>query len=295
MNTEKILRAGQIASQVRAFAEKLVKPGVPLLEIAEKIDTRIAELGGKPAFPVNLSINEIAAHYTPSHDDTTLASGLLKVDFGVHVDGWIADNAFSVDMENSEENKKLIQASKAALEAALKRMGEAGTDLTTNQIGAEVESTIESFGFTPVINLSGHSLENYELHAGISIPNIDDRRMVLIKKGAYAIEPFATNGSGKVHDGKPSGIYEVINEKLPRSPTAREVLEFIFESYQSLPFCSRWIFKEFGIKGMFALKQLEENGNLHQFAQLVETAGSKVSQAEHTILITDKEIKVTTE
>src|SRR3989338_1265247 len=119
MNTSKIIQAGEIAKQVKTYAKTIVKKDIPLLELAEKIESKIIELGGKSAFPCNLSINNIAAHYTPSHDDQTLAHGLLKVDFGVHVDGWIADNAFSVDLENSQENKKLIEASEEALENAI--------------------------------------------------------------------------------------------------------------------------------------------------------------------------------
>src|SRR3989338_4991977 len=109
MNTSKILQAGEIAKQIKVYAKTIVKKGVPLLEIAEKIEAKIIELGGKPAFPCNLSMDNVAAHYTPSHDDTTLAHGLIKVDFGVHIDGWPADNEFTIDLENSEENKKLIK------------------------------------------------------------------------------------------------------------------------------------------------------------------------------------------
>ena len=297
MNTEKILQAGKIASQVRTFAEKLIKPDISLLEIAEKIESKIEELGGKPAFPVNLSINNIAAHYTPSHNDETVAHGLLKIDFGVHVDGWVADTAFSIDLENNEENKKLIQAAEDALQAATDfvaknlRGGRVGT---LSQIGATIQETIEGQGFSPIINLSGHSMEQHELHAGITVPNIDDERKIKLEEGLYAIEPFSTTGSGKVHDGSQSGIYILVEERAPRSPTAREVLEFIAENYQTLPFCSRWIVKALGSKALFGLRELEKNGNLHQFAQLVESPGSKVAQAEHTILV-DKEVKITTE
>ncbi len=329
MDEQKILSAGQIASQVRKYIKTIVKPGVPLLEIAEKIEAKIKELGGKPAFPTNLSINEIAAHYTPSHDDTSKAHGLLKVDFGVHIDGWIADTAISFDLEDSEENKKLIQASEDALKNAIEliklrsqsthkikenvnpiknssaknpdEVGFGATNseqrepITLSQIGAAIQKSIESQGFSPIINLSGHSLENYELHAGTTIPNYDDKKETRLEKGSYAIEPFASNGSGKIHEGKPSNIYMLINEKNPRSQTAREVLQFIVNEYQTLPFCSRWLFKKFGAKGLFALRELEANGNIHNFEQLVETDGSKVSQAEHTILITEKETKITTE
>ncbi len=299
MNNEidksKILQAGKIASQVKAYARTIVKKGTPLLDIAEKIEARISELGGKPAFPVNLSMNEIAAHYTPSHDDKTLAHGLLKVDFGVHIDGWTADNAFSVDLENSEENKKLIESSEQSLKKALDAIK---LNISTDKIGAIIQETIESYGFSPIINLSGHSMEQYDLHAGITIPNIDDGRDIKLKEGLYAIEPFATPGSGKVRDGRPSGIYELKNEKSPRSPLARELLQFIKKEYDTLPFCSRWIIKSFGSKALFGLRELEAAGILHQFAQLVEVSsnagGTKVSQAEETIFIEKDEVIVTT-
>jgi methionyl aminopeptidase len=290
MNKEKILQAGQIASQVKKYAREIIKKDVPLLEIAEKIEGKIFELGGKPAFPVNLSTDNIAAHYTPSHDDKTPAGGLLKVDIGVHVDGWIADTAFSLDLENSEENKKLIEASEKALGNSMEIFKE-GESL--NNIGEKISETIESFGFSPVINLGGHGLEKEDFHAEPFIPNFDNKKNILIEKGLYAIEPFATTGFGKVHDGNPSGIYQLISEKNIRSPIAREILGFIIEEYQTFPFCSRWLVKKFGVRALFGLKQLEANGNLYQFAQLIEKKGAKVSQSEDTILI-DEEKKVTT-
>ncbi|MEK6757979.1 MAG: type II methionyl aminopeptidase, partial [Nanoarchaeota archaeon] len=265
---QKIIRAGKIASQVREFTKTIIKKNVPLLKIAEKIEDKIVELGGKPAFPVNLSMNEIAAHYTPAHDDQTLASGLLKIDLGVHIDGWTADTAFSMDLENSEENKKLIRASEEALENAIKITKE---KITASEIGKTIQETTEANGFSPVINLSGHEMQKYELHSGLTIPNVDDNRNIKLKKGLYAIEPFATTGSGRVHDGKPSGIYILIDEKNPRSPIAIEVLELIQKEYLTLPFCSRWVVKKLGTKAMFGLRMLEENGNLHHFSQLVET------------------------
>ncbi len=290
MNKEKILKAGKIAAEAKTFARTIVKKNVPLLGIAEKIEAKIVELGGKPAFPVNLSIDNIAAHYTPSHEDETLAHGLLKVDLGVHIDGWTADTAFSVDLEGSEENKNLILASEKALETAQRMIKE---KIQLSELGKAIQESIEHFGFSPIINLSGHEMKEYELHAGITIPNIEDSRELILKKGLYAIEPFATTGFGKVHDGKPSGIYKLINEKNVRSPIAREILNYIIEEYQTLPFCSRWIVKKFGAKALFGLKQLEDNQNLHHFAQLVEVSGAKVSQTENTILISDEKIITT--
>jgi methionyl aminopeptidase len=293
MNKEKILQAGKIASQVKKFARSFIKKNMPLLEIAEKIENKIKELGGEPAFPTNLSINNIAAHYTPSHDDEILAHGLLKVDLGVHIDGWAADTAFSLDLENNEENKKLIKASEDALNNAIELIK--NKNFLTNEIGKTVQETIESQGFSPIVNLSGHEMNQYELHAGLTIPNIDDKKNISLKEGLYAIEPFATNGNGKVHDGSPSGIYILVDEKNPRNQIAREVLNFIIEEYKTLPFCSRWVVKKLGTKALFGLKQLEDNKNLHNFPQLVEKPYAKVSQTEHTIILEKNNVIVTTE
>jgi len=119
MNKQKILLAGKITSEAREYARGFIKKGMPLIEIANKIEEKMIELGAKPAFPTCLSIDNFAAHYTPSHDDKTIAEGILKIDMGTHIDGWIADTAFSIDLENSEENKKIIKASEDALEAAI--------------------------------------------------------------------------------------------------------------------------------------------------------------------------------
>jgi methionyl aminopeptidase len=289
----KILKAGEIASKTKDYAKLIIKPNMPLLDIAEKIEGKIIQLGGKPAFPVNLSINEIAAHYTPSYNDESVARGLLKVDFGVHIDGWVADTAFSVDLENNKENKKLIESSEKALKNAIQK---AKIGISLGEIGKTIQQTIENEGFSPITNLSGHEMRNYDLHAGITIPNIDNKAFKEVTRGLYAIEPFATNGSGKVVEGKPSGIYLLIEDKNVRSQEARKILNFITEEYKTLPFCSRWIIKKHGTKALFALRQLEENGNLHQYPQLIEkfsNGNTKVSQAEDTILV-DDEVIVTT-
>ncbi len=289
---ETLKKAGHIASQVVSYAKSIIKPGMPLLEIAEKIEAKIHELGAKPAFPVNLSINETAAHSTPSYNDESLASGLLKVDVGVHISGFIADTAISIDLENSEENKKLIDAASKALNKAVSHFS---LSSTLNSIGSTIEKEIKSLGFQPIANLSGHSIEPYNLHSGITIPNIENSSTFEISQGLYAIEPFTTNGLGSVRDGKPSGIYHLEKAGSVRDSFAREVLEFIAEEYQTLPFCSRWIHKKFGSRGLLALRQIESAGLLHHYPQLIEKGNGKVAQAEHTILLTDKEKIITTQ
>ena len=153
---------------------------------------------------------------------------------------------------------------------------------------------MEKHDLNPIVNLSGHGIDQYDLHARVSIPNYDNKAETEITPGLYAIEPFATPGNGRVRDGNSSGILRLIDDKNVRSPIAREVLDFIIEEYQTLPFCSRWIVKKFGTKGLLGLKQLVENGNLQDYPVLIESSGKKVAQTEHSILVEKDGIIVTT-
>ncbi|MFH1308184.1 MAG: type II methionyl aminopeptidase [archaeon] len=283
-------KAGQIARETCKYAKSIIKKDIPLLELAEKIESKIYELGGRPAFPINLSINDIAAHFTPSPGDKTKASGLLKIDLGVHINGQIADTAFSIDLENSEENKKLIEAAEKALQNALSIVK---PDTEVSKIGSIIQKTIESYNFTPIRNLSGHSLSAYKVHAGITIPNCDNNSHVQLEQGTYAIEPFSTSGQGIVYEGKPSGIYRFDKRAAVRDSLARDIMDYIEQEYKGLPFCTRWIVKKFSSRALLSLKLMEQAKIIHQYPQLIEKGHGKVAHAEHSFLITDK-VEVTT-
>lgn len=278
-------RAGKIAQEAVIYSKSIIKPNVPLLEIAEKIEDKIKELGGELAFPVNLCIDDIAAHYTPKLNDKTKAEGLLKVDIGVHVSGCIADTAFSLDLTQDKRYSKLVEASEKALEKALEK---AKKNSQLNEIGKAIQEAITSLGFSPIRNLSGHSLGEYIIHEGATIPNYNNGNTNELKEGVYAIEPFATTGTGVVKDGKPSGIYRIEKSGAVRDSLAREILRFAEEKYRTLPFSQRVIEKKFGSRALLSLRFLEQAGILHQYSQLVEKSNQPVSQAEHTIIITDK-------
>jgi methionyl aminopeptidase len=262
-----------------------------MLDLAEKIEGKIESLGGKLAFPINLSINEIAAHYTPAYNDETLVSGLLKVDIGVQVNGFIADTAFSVDLENSAENKKLIEASEAALNRALEIIK---FKIPIREIGEAIGQVISQKGLSPIRNLTGHEVSRWLLHAGITIPNYDHNNTSPLEEGSYAIEPFATTGQGLVYESKPSGIYIFKERKGVRDSLAREVMDYIEENYMTLPFCSRWLVKKFSPKVLFALMALKQVGAIEEFSQLVEQSKKPVSQAEHTVVVLQDKTEVTT-
>jgi methionyl aminopeptidase len=284
-------KAGQITANAVNFARKLVKPEVPLLEIAEKTEEKICQLGGKPAFPVDVSCNEIAAHYSPSWNDKSIAKGLVKVDIGVAVDGYIVDTAFSLDLSPEEKYKEMINAAENALAEAIKI---AKHDIAVNEIGKRIQQIITQAGFSPIKNLSGHELAQYRLHAGLTIPNYDNNNPTKLKETAYAIEPFATSGLGLVQEGSPSGVYEFKMKKPVRDKATRAVLDFIEQRYKTLPFATRWLVKKFGTRSLLSLNLLEQAGCVYQFPQLNEKSHAAVSQAEDSILIIkDKTISLT--
>ncbi|TET00887.1 MAG: type II methionyl aminopeptidase, partial [Hadesarchaea archaeon] len=159
-------KAGKLVAEVREQARPLVKPDVTLLEIAEAVEELITQKGAKPAFPCNVSVNEIAAHYSPpADDDTTIKEGdMVKVDVGVHVDGYIGDTAFTIA---TGEKQELVQTVERALEAEIAAI-KPGIDV--GELGRIVEETATAAGFKPIHNLTGHSLARWNLHAGLTVP-----------------------------------------------------------------------------------------------------------------------------
>lgn len=288
---EKLTRAGVITKDTVVYARSIVRKDMLLLELANAIEKKIHELGGKPAFPVNLSSNEVAAHATPASDSTERAHGLLKIDIGVHLDGYAADTAFSVDLETSAKNKELIAAAEAGLAAGVKAIA---LGVSVDTLGAAIQEAVESHGAVPIRNLTGHSIEQYDLHAGFSVPNYANGSPQQFVEGVYAIEPFTTNGHGSVRDGKASGIYHLLKTSGVRDSFSRELIQYINETYKTLPFCERWIHARFGTRGSRALASLVRTGVLYEYSQLVEVSKGVVAQAEHTIVLTGKHVIVTT-
>ena len=286
---EKIKKAGKIAGESLNFGKTLIKEGTSVKEIIEKIENKIESLKGKPAFPTQLSINEVAAHFLPDSELKLKAGDIVKLDLGVHIDGFIADTAATVEIKTNK-NKELIQASKEALDNALKIIKQ---DIKIYEIGKVIEETIKKFNFKPITNLSGHSLEPFDAHAGITIPNYNNNNKDKLNSVLIAIEPFATTGIGLVQESKPSNVYKLMNAKPVRDRNARLILSFIEKEYLTLPFSKFWLIKKFGAIANYALNVLEKENVIYSYPQLIEKSKGLVSQFEHTVLIDDKVIITT--
>ena len=284
---EKYRVAGEIASKILIRSAREIRIGVSYLEVVESIETQVREEGADLAFPLNLSLNEDAAHDTASPNDARLfARGdVAKLDLGVQIDGYIADTAITVDLGN---NALLLEASEQALEAAIKviRPG-----VSAGEIGAAVQNEIESRGYRPIANLTGHGLDRYILHRPPTIPNVGVNGGVVLEEGmVFAIEPFATTGSGHVGEKIRKEIYSQISQKPVRIPTARAILNTVKDRH-GLPFARRWLNDK---KMDIALSALVRSQILHVYPVLSDIPGSLVSQHEHTVIVTGDGCVVTT-
>lgn len=302
---ESYIKAGKIVSNIRDEASKMIKDGTLVIDIVEFVESEIKNAGAEIAFPCNFSINEVAAHYTsPVNDLTTIKAGdMVKLDLGAMIDGYIADSAVTViaggnidEIYSQDEinlHEEIVEASAAGLEAAI-ATARAGVEVT--KIGAAVHEAIADYGLNPIFNLSGHSLEQYNLHAGISIPNYDNHDNYKLEEGqAIAIEPFATSGDGIVNDAPGHYIFSYRMNKPFRMKSTQKVLKYIQNNHGHVPFSGRWITDEFGErKGSIALKQLSEAMAIYPYAPLKEKQGHFVSQKEHTVIIEKEGCTVTT-
>jgi len=285
--TEAYIKAGRIAAQVRETIRGEVKPGVKVIDVCERVESLTRSFGGAPAFPCNVDIDQVAAHYvSPVGDQTVLREGtLVKVDIGVHVEGYIADTAVTVCLDPSLQ--PMAKAAEDALEVAL-RMIKPGA--RAQDIGATIEHLIRNRGFKPIRNLTGHKLGRFTVHAGRSIPNVAGFELHKLELGeVYALEPFTVlpGSSGMVRDGPPSNIYRFEKKRSVTNSVAKEMLQVIQAEYRTLPFASRWLLQRFpGPEGQRGFQDLLSSRCIAGYPQLIEKSGAKVAQAEHTIIVT---------
>ena len=284
---EKYRLAGKIAAEVREQVKRSVSEGMPIIDICEKTEALIKKKGGKPAFPCNVSINEITAHYTspPGDKQTVPAGSLVKVDLGVHVDGYIADTAQTVCF--NPEYEDLVTTAEEALQTGIKTI-RAG--MFTSRFGSTVQNVIESHGLKPVANLTGHQVGRYMIHTGRSLPNVAHLSASRVNAGeVYAIEPFVTlkNAAGKVESGRDTHIFRFMKQKSLKNESAKKLCDYIAQNFHTLPFTERWLHKVVSPdRYRAAFSELLSSKALMAYPVFIEASGKPVAQAEHTVLVT---------
>jgi methionyl aminopeptidase len=293
-DVEKLRLSGHISATAREHGKGLIRPGVRLREIVEEVEAIIYDMGGKPAFPAQVSRNNIAAHYCPPPDDESLVQpgDIIKLDLGTHVDGYVTDNATTVDLQGGP-NSALVAASEMALENAIGVMGP-GASIT--EIGSQIESTIKAFGFNPVYNLTGHGVARYVIHCSPSIPNYPDPKSGTLRANqTIACEPFACDGKGYIDSVGQAEVFGLKRRIRPKDKIPRDV-EAALQQTEGLPFARRTLHRylENPRKVEAALAMLRKAKILEEYPPLVEQPGVRVAQTEHTIFIGESGAEVLT-
>jgi methionyl aminopeptidase len=304
-------KSGKIVAKVRKMAVEKVRENMKILDLVEFVENEIRVLGGEPAFPCNISVNEVTAHYTsPPNDESLLKRGdMVKIDLGAQVNGYIADSAVTVLVgeydslsspegpltnEELELQLKMIETAQEALQNAISTVKDG---VEVGKIGEVVEDTVTAHGLNPVSNLTGHSMDQWILHAGLSIPNIKEDNSHKIEEGdVLAIEPFVTTGVGRVVGMKDVYIFRFLRNRPLRIRNSRKLLDKIERDYKNLPFAQRWLLD--GLKDHklnLALKQLISSRAVYPYHVLKEKSDARVAQAEHTVIVEPDGCKIITE
>jgi methionyl aminopeptidase len=292
---EKFRLSGRILRETREEMKTYVKENMLVIDVCEKTEGLIRAKGGKPAFPCNVSINEVAAHYTsPPNDTLRIPEGsTVKVDLGAHVDGYVTDTAFTASF--NPEGRSMANTAEQALKTVIENIH---GDMALGKIGSLIETTIKNRGFKPISNLTGHSVGRYLIHAGTSIPNVAQVSLTKVKTGeVYAIEPFVTlpEAVGRVDDSPQTTIYRLLKAKSVKNDSAKKLLKYIESNFRTLPFAERWLT---GVvpKEQYhaAFKELLASKAIMSYPVFVEVSKKPVAQAEHTVLLKDDGCEVLT-
>jgi len=295
LQIEDYLKAGKIAGEVRENVRKKDWIGSTLEEICEYVESEIIKRGAKCAFPVNTSLNEVAAHYTaePNDPKTVSDSDLIKIDLGAQINGYIADTAVTVNYDPQYDS--LVQTAENALQSAMSMIK---VGVKSKDVGRKIQNTIMDMGFKPIANLSGHSLDQYTIHAGKTVPNMwTIGSFSFSENEAFACEPFVTTKKalGFVRNGKIKNIFALASRKMTKDDEADKLLEYIWNNFNMLPFALRWIVKEWEEKeARKILDFLIKKKVVKAYAILVEANGKTVAQAEHTFIPTQTGVTITT-
>ncbi len=276
--------ASRIAARARELGARRCVPGARRRDVAEEVEASIRADGAQPAFPLNLSRNDEAAHFTPSpEDEARLAEGdLVKIDVGAHLDGAISDTAMTVEVGGGRRYENLVRAVHEAVEAGI---AEVRAGVAVDDLSRAIESAIHARGLKPVRNLTGHTIERYLLHGDKSIPNVAGMSADRLEEGeVVAIEPFATNGAGAIGNGAFGNIL-----RFRRDPGGADAnVARLFERFRTLPFTARWV------DPSDRRHLARARRSLQMYPVFVEQGHGLVAQAEHTVLVRANGVDVLT-
>jgi methionyl aminopeptidase len=292
---EKFRLSGKVLCAAREEMRGFVKEGMLVIDVCEKAEGLIRERGGVPAFPCNVSINEVAAHYTSPPGDRSVipVDSTVKIDMGVQIDGYVTDTAFTVSFNS--EGKNMTTTAEHALKVVIENIH---NGMSIGHVGGIIETAIKKHGFKPISNLTGHSVGRYLIHAGVSIPNVATSSTNKVHTGeVFAVEPFVTqpDAIARVDDSPQNTIFRLVRAKSIKAGYAKQMLKHIETNFRTLPFAERWLIDVVPQKHHDeAFKELLKQKIITSYPVFVEASKKPVAQAEHTLLIKEDGCEVLT-
>ncbi len=287
MDFEKIKEAGILCKELKKKAKNIIKEGVSYLEVIEFVEKEIETKNFKPAFPTTICANNIAAHFTIYDEDLKFKKGdVIKLDFGISNDGWIVDNALTIEISTNKSESQ-IKANEKGLRKLLDFIE---IDLELREIGKFIQNYAKERGFETIKNLSGHEIKRNNLHAGLNIPNNEngDKRKIS-DNSILAIEPFFSKTTSKVISSGNSNILHLKHNKNVRDRIAREVLNYIKKEFPYLPFSKRWLLKKFDKRKInYAINLLKKEDIIYEYPILKSDDNSIITQFEETLVFKNK-------
>lgn len=307
---EKVKEGAEIHRQVRSYIREWIQPGMKFTDICQRIEDKIRELTGFDekdplkrgiAFPTGVSVNNCAAHWTPNPGDNTVLEydDVCKIDFGVHIDGWIIDSAFTYT-----SNPKFDPLLEIAKEATYTGIKAAGSDAILGEIGSDIQEVIEAaeieldgktYPLKSIGDICGHQIDRFKIHAGKAVPNIkfEEYTERMLPGEFYAIETFPSTGEGHVKPG-PDCSHYMLNYKEGYkdkflAKNEKKLLETIEKDRGTLAFCLRWLENK---KKTKFLRKLIKSNVVVSYPPLYDIRGSYVAQFEHTIHIGENKVEI---
>eukprot|EP00128_Syssomonas_multiformis_P014064 Colp12_sorted_trinity150504_noHs@3690 len=296
-----VRQCAEVHRQVRKYAQKYMVPGRRMVDICETIENSVRALIKERgleagiAFPTGCSLNHVAAHYTPNGGDETVLQydDVCKIDFGIHINGYIVDCAFTHTF-----NPKYDPLKNAVREATNTGVREAGIDVRLCDVGEAIQEVMESheieldgktFPIKCIRNLNGHSIAPYRIHAGKTVPIVKGGEATKMEEGEfYAIETFGSTGRGYVHEDMECSHYmkNFNADHVPlRLAKSKSLLQTINKNFGTLAFCRRYLDRIGETKYLLALKNLVDVGIVDPYPPLLDIKGSYTAQFEHTLVL----------
>mmetsp|Transcript_40461 Transcript_40461/g.89906 ORF Transcript_40461/g.89906 Transcript_40461/m.89906 type:complete len:391 (+) Transcript_40461:54-1226(+) len=309
--------AAEIANKAIAAVIAEVKDGAKVVDLCNCGDNLINKevekiFKGKliekgVAFPTCVSVNSTVGHFSPASDDTTTVKDgdIVKIDLGVHIDGFISTQAQTVVVQAGDAAIKgraadVIAAARTAYEAALRliRPGKKVSD-----VAGPLQKIVEAYGCNLVEGVMSHQMKQFIIDGNKCVLNkpspehkVEDAEFA--ENEVYAIDIVVSTGDGKtkVLDEKETTVYKraLDMEYQLKLKASRAVFSEINRRFPAMPFTVRALVEgvEKDDKSKELAKQLKlgmveclNHGLLHPYPVLHEKSGELVAQVKHTVLL----------